>query len=246
MIAYIVGLGLTIQIACGGFITMPPGDLGGFEESIIQEINESIKNSVRDIQANIKSYSFMMQNMTDTVVEENMALISERIQNFKKELAQAKASVVVDCLIEEGQLDVLEEQVNEEVKSCTKKVMTEVVNVISDSLNQAQTFMSVPEIIGKDIQKCGFSPTCMQIIVMDAISESLQIPPKVMTIAAKIQQLNLRTVTSIDTCMLNSIKKVTKMGFDIIEDVLYCIEDTVDNGGEEYDEDNEDAEANIE
>lgn len=204
-----------------------------YQESIVNQLNLTVQNTVDSIKASMSSYQILMENMTESAMVENAKLIKESIDDFRQSLIEIRNSrsggddAVSSCIEDEGSLDVLEEQINEEVKTCTTTIMQEVVNVISDSLNQAQTFMTIPEVIGKDIQKCGLSASCMKTIVGDAISESLQVPPKVFTISARIQSMNLRTVVSIDACIFNAIKKVTKMGMNILEDVFYCIDDEI-------------------
>ncbi|XP_018573218.1 uncharacterized protein LOC108912446 [Anoplophora glabripennis] len=97
------------------------------------------------------------------------------------------------------------------------------VNVISDSLNEAQTFMTIPQVIGRDVQRCGLSNSCRWDIVGDAISQAIQVPPKVFALAAKIQSIALRTVMSIDSCGLQGLRGITQTAVGMLEDIFLCI-----------------------
>lgn len=111
-------------------------------------MQQSVNNSLSVILNNINYYDTYTTTLLNNLLSENEKEILKRVDKFKTEIEQhkqkTKSNIVVDCLDEEAQLDVLAEQINNEVKRCATVASMETTNVISDSLNEAQRFMTIP------------------------------------------------------------------------------------------------------
>lgn len=155
------------------------------------------------------------------------------MSSFKSGLDKLQSSfennIVLDCLTEEGRFDDLLDEMANEVRECARIGAMEATNVISDSLNEAQVFMTIPEVVYNDLQACGLSASCMEKITFDAIEQSVQVPGKVVTLAGRIQEIVARTLVSVDGCSLGAMRRVGKSAIDIFEDILFCINDRIDN-----------------
>ncbi|CAH2014080.1 unnamed protein product [Acanthoscelides obtectus] len=106
--------------------------------------------------------------------------------------------------------------------------MAEMSNVISSSMADAQAFMTLPKVIGSDVQRCGLNKECRWDIVQHSILEALQVPPKIYSLTAKIQSLVLKTVISIDSCGLKGLRNIGEVGVQLMQDVYNCIMDEVE------------------
>ncbi|KAJ8960650.1 hypothetical protein NQ318_013942 [Aromia moschata] len=193
------------------------------------QLHQQINASMSSVVQNMAAYKAYMTQMTDRVLDEHQATARTKVDAFKSTLRGARdrslfaANPVVGCLVSEARLAVLAQQANEQIKRCATVSMAEMTNVISDSLNEAQTFMSIPQVIGRDVQRCGLSHECRWDIVGHAISEAVQVPPKVFALTAKIQSIVLRTVISIDGCGMEALRKIAETGMEILDDVFACI-----------------------
>ncbi|KAJ8985321.1 hypothetical protein NQ317_008351 [Molorchus minor] len=91
--------------------------------------------------------------------------------------------------------------------------MAEMVNVISNSLAEAQTFMSIPQVIGRTYR---------------------DVPPKVFALTAKIQSIALKTVVSIDSCGLQGLRQIANTGVSILGDIFSCINNEINTCGSSF------------
>ncbi|KAJ8955071.1 hypothetical protein NQ314_006951 [Rhamnusium bicolor] len=187
------------------------------------QLAQQINISMSSILQNMATYNVYIRNVTDQVLAEHQVHLQEKVAMFKSNLKSTQSrsivsvngkNIVLRCLIEESKLDVLYQEINNQIKKCATIAMAEMVNVISNSLNEAQTFMTIPQVIGRDVQRCGLSYSCRWDIVGDAISEALQ-------------SLALKTVVSVDSCGLQGLRQITETGLGILQDIFACINDEI-------------------
>ncbi|VEN59200.1 unnamed protein product [Callosobruchus maculatus] len=185
---------------------------------------------------NLSTYDTYIKNMSDSILAEQLQMIHERIAGMKATLGKriqkrdTESSVdpqnaLMNCVISEDALNRLSEEVNEQIKTCATVAMAEMSNVIGSSMTDAQAFMTLPKVIGSDVQRCGLSNECRWDIAQHSILEALQVPPKVYSLTAKIQSLVLQTVISIDSCGLKGLRSIGEVGVQLMQDVFNCIID---------------------
>lgn len=132
----------------------------------------------------LQTYSLFLSNVTTDVFSENEGNILSNFATLKNGLLQTNTqlysssldiNIVEACIAEEGHLDILGKEINEQIKACATTSMAEIINVVTDSLDQAQSFMSLTTVIGRDIQRCGLNYACRWDIVGDSIREAIQV-----------------------------------------------------------------------
>ncbi|KAJ8921533.1 hypothetical protein NQ315_003153 [Exocentrus adspersus] len=196
------------------------------------QLQQQINASTTSVLSSLSTYDSYVRNLIDQLLAEYHASIRQKSAGFKSGVSGVQSrsvslntgkNLIVKCIVDGNKLDMLAEMVNEQVKRCATVAMAEMSNVISDSLKEAQTFMSIPRVIGRDVQRCGLSNSCRWDIVGDAISEALQVPPKVFALTAKIQSIALRTVVSVDSCGLQGLRQITETAVGVLENIFLCI-----------------------
>nr|CAH7724862.1 unnamed protein product [Callosobruchus chinensis] len=127
-----------------------------------------------------------LKNMSDSILAEQLQMIHDRISGMKATLGKRiqkrdtvssvdPKSALMKCVISEDALNRLAEEVNEQIKTCATVAMAEMSNVIGSSMSDAQAFMTLPKVIGSDVQRCGLSNECRWDIAQHSILEALQV-----------------------------------------------------------------------
>ncbi|CAH1995019.1 unnamed protein product [Acanthoscelides obtectus] len=204
-----------------------------------ENVQNQMKESTSTVLQNIASYDTYIKNMSDSILAEQLQSIHEKISGMKANLgkriqkrsagsSENTKDFLTKCVINEDVLDRLADEVNEQIKTCSTVAMAEMSNVISSSMADAQAFMTLPNVIGSDVQRCGLNKECRWDIVQHSILEALQVPPKIYSLTAKIQSLVLKTVISIDSCGLKGLRNIGEVGVQLMQDVYNCIMDEVE------------------
>ncbi|VEN62589.1 unnamed protein product, partial [Callosobruchus maculatus] len=155
-----------------------------FQES--ENLQKQMDESTSAVLQNLSTYDTYIKNMSDSILAEQLQMIHERIAGMKATLGKriqkrdTESSVdphnaLMKCVISEDALNRLSEEVNEQIKTCATVAMAEMSNVIGSSMSDAQAFMTLPKIIGSDVQRCGLSNECRWDIAQHSILEALQV-----------------------------------------------------------------------
>uniref|UniRef100_A0A6P7GYM2 Uncharacterized protein LOC114344586 n=1 Tax=Diabrotica virgifera virgifera TaxID=50390 RepID=A0A6P7GYM2_DIAVI len=172
----------------------------------------------------IQNMEGVAENFTKNILRNHYRNLNQNLTDLDRRLAATTNEDIIGRCVSRFQFSQsIKTIVNEQIKNCATIVLAEYQNVITNSLNMAQVFMKFSTIVWTDIQRCGLNDTCRWNIVLDAINEAGQIPPKVYSLTAKIQSLVLKTITSIDSCAVEGLKVITKSGLDLAEGVFSCI-----------------------
>ncbi|XP_045469579.1 uncharacterized protein LOC123677117 [Harmonia axyridis] len=188
-------------------------------KSVIDTANTTLL-SMQSIQANLLI-------STETVVQRNERDINLQISALKKNvsnLRDKRSQTILDkCIDEQQPLEILVESISDEIKKCITVALAENVNIISNCIVEAQTFMDLPTKVAADLQTCGSSKQCLLAISVDAVNESMEIPSKVLVLTARVQQLAYHALSNINGCAVNGLINVVKQGISLVEDIVACV-----------------------
>ncbi|XP_044756146.1 uncharacterized protein LOC123314832 [Coccinella septempunctata] len=212
---------------------IPEGDFTPEENLIADKVVSSLhllQSVIDTANTTLLSMKSIQSNLiisTQTVIEKNEKDISLQISALRKNvssLRSKRSKTILDrCIDDEQPIDILVEAISDEIKQCITVALAENVNIISNCIVEAQTFMDLPTKVAADLQTCGGSKQCLLALSIDAVNESMEIPSKVLVLTARVQQLAYHALSNINGCAVNGLINVVKQGIAVVEDIVACI-----------------------